>query len=205
MGVDDGLLKMAEGLGSLAGLLKCGGPRLAFLVLPINEFLQAKGGMRLRSAMETLIAIELRLASGPVREGNGRKKAVIPVSARPKMLSVWIGKGRSRLGKTGSAMPRLVIGAGDLEGFVESWQTWWCLMQPEWRVRLENNTWERKVYGDDWHTWIVPGQNGLLSVLATLSWWGASPTLGGGKKEWVEGVTDFEWMLTSLLASLEKQ
>lgn len=202
LGLEKGTIQVARGIGHLAGYLECGERGLDFLLLPLNEFFQADGGQQLRGVLERLIAVEICLAEGTVRKTGGRKKAVIPVSKRPKVLSAWISNGRCRLGKTGAPMPRIVIRPGDFEEFVRSWETWWSVLQPGWRVRL-GDRWERKTYGEDWHGCIVPGQNGWLGVVATLSWWGsAMKARKKGEEEWLECVTDVEWMLTGLLAAL---
>lgn len=204
LGLESDTLRIARGLSSLFGMLDCDGNGLEFMLLPFNEFLQAEGGEELKGAMEALIAIEKSLLGGYMGDTRGRKKAVIPVAMRPPIVTGWIQNGRCRVGKTGTPMARMVIKPGDIPKFLKAWSGWWAALQPEWRVRRENGGWERDTYGEDWHTMIIPGQNGLLSVIAALSWWGSAVKLEGkGETEWLDAVADVEWMLVGLVGRLE--
>ena len=205
LGVEKGFLKVASGLGDLHRMLDCGKAGLEFLVLPFNEFWQAEGSEQLRSAMEALSGIETILLDGFVSDTKGRKKAVIPVAKRPQIVSGWIGIGRCRVGSSGCPKPHMVIKREGLETFVKAWNVWWRALQPDWHVSVDGEgRWDWELYGDDWHTLTIPGQNGLLSMVATLSWWGSAVKLAEeGKAEWLEAVTDVEWMMTGLLGALE--
>ncbi|KAF9017041.1 hypothetical protein BDZ89DRAFT_935656, partial [Hymenopellis radicata] len=84
---------------------------------------------------------------------------------RPSVLTTWIMNGRTRTGK------RVVLGEADAAALATSWESWWAELQEIWRMRDEDGRWRRDVYGNEWKKLIVPGQNGLLSVVAVLSWW----------------------------------
>jgi hypothetical protein len=50
----------------------------------------------------------------------------------------------------------------------------------------------------------APSQNGVLSVVASLYWWGKKVQIAGEDDDcesWVEAVADVEWMLHGLLAA----
>ncbi|KAK0457757.1 uncharacterized protein EV420DRAFT_1643614 [Desarmillaria tabescens] len=89
------------------------------------------------------------------------------VKTRPLELGKWVSVGRIR-----SKEPQ--INAKDLDQFKRTWVVWWRTMQPEWRALKETDNigaWTREFYGSDWSSLKFPDQNGLLGVLATLSWW----------------------------------
>lgn len=58
----------------------------------------------------------------------------------------------------------------------------------------------RDSYGDDWSSLRVPGQNGLLGVVAVLSWWMMyAVSEGVGQDLCVEAVSDAKWAMEGLL------
>ncbi len=85
-------------------------------------------------------------------------------------------------------------------------------MQPAWRnigvkegpLGLE----DRFQGGNDWSKLNKPGQNGLLSVLAALAWWGQGiqKTMGANAamlcRSWEAALDDFWWVLVALLEQL---
>ncbi|KAK7006051.1 hypothetical protein R3P38DRAFT_2556461, partial [Favolaschia claudopus] len=60
---------------------------------------------------------------------------------------------------------------GSVVKFEQNWWQWWAKLQPHWRVRDRGPS-ERFIVKKDWESLRVPGQNGMVSVLATLYWWG---------------------------------
>ena len=74
-------------------------------------------------------------------------------------------------------------------------------MNPSWRNRDESG---RLVVGaggsGPWDTLICPGQNGLISVLACLSWWFEEEH---SSDRWREAVSDVLWVLHGIEQSGE--
>ncbi|THU89155.1 hypothetical protein K435DRAFT_561964, partial [Dendrothele bispora CBS 962.96] len=54
--------------------------------------------------------------------------------------------------------------------------TWWNQLMPDWRrleegsAELEERRWKREVEGG-WGDLVMPGNNGLYSILACMRWW----------------------------------
>ncbi|KAJ7829917.1 hypothetical protein B0H13DRAFT_1655418 [Mycena leptocephala] len=98
---------------------------------------------------------------------------------------------------------------GDLKRFGESWWKWWEELQPSWRVQDgDAGKFKRRAYPvalvSNWKTLRAPGQNGVLSVVASLYWWGKKVQIAGeddDRESWAEAVADVEWMLHGLLAA----
>lgn len=114
---------------------------------------------------------------------------------RPEILTRWIANGRARGGRTKD----FALAKNEVSGFVSTWWKWWEEIQPQWRVKREKK-WERGSPADsDWEVMALPGPNGMLSVIATLYWWGCTaagdPEL---EKEWEEGLLETGWVLSQL-------
>ncbi|KAI6029218.1 hypothetical protein BKA83DRAFT_4047087 [Pisolithus microcarpus] len=70
-------------------------------------------------------------------------------------------------------------GTPDIEDpcqFGVKWWTWWCSLQPKWRSitapAQDGKYTPNCIKGEDWNLLCKPGQNGLLSIIVTLMWWG---------------------------------
>ncbi|KAJ7149899.1 hypothetical protein C8R43DRAFT_1128380 [Mycena crocata] len=125
-------------------------------------------------------------------------------AARPDEVSHWIGVGRG-LRQKGPYDAEVK----NLESYAKRWQAWWDSLQPDWRTRADNGLWSRpEEYGDkwDWDALWFPGQNGCVSIVASLYFWGtAKAALGGdgvwageNRLRWEESVTDVLWMMEGL-------
>jgi hypothetical protein len=98
---------------------------------------------------------------------------------------------------------------GDLKRFGESWWKWWEELQLSWRVQDgDTGKFKRCAYPvaltSNWKTLRAPGQNGVLSVVASLYWWGKKIQTAredDDRESWVEAVADVEWMLHGLLTA----
>ncbi|KAK7018521.1 hypothetical protein R3P38DRAFT_2784330 [Favolaschia claudopus] len=134
-------------------------------------------------------------------------RSSLSAANRPSQVALWIGAGR---GLRGGPMSK---GAGPTIGsvvkFEQNWWAWWASLQPPWRVRDAGHPerFSREEYGaktsEDWDTLRAPGQNGMLSVIATLYWWGVKlkdKVDGEEKRSWVEAVCDVKWMILGLTA-----
>ncbi|KAK6966283.1 hypothetical protein R3P38DRAFT_2591165, partial [Favolaschia claudopus] len=134
-------------------------------------------------------------------------RSSLGTTGRPSQVALWIGAGR---GLRGGPMRE---GAGPTIGsvvkFEETWWQWWSALQPAWRVRDGGHPgrFSREEYGgktrEDWETLRAPGQNGMLSVVAALYWWGVKLVKridGEEKRTWAEAVRDVRWMIEGLTA-----
>ncbi|KAJ7825874.1 hypothetical protein B0H14DRAFT_2368606, partial [Mycena olivaceomarginata] len=125
---------------------------------------------------------------------SGKLKA-LPNAPRPTQLADWIKDAR---GKTLAV--RLIT---DTKCFATTWWQWWTGMQPSWRDSRCGRAGSRCVAvldKADWGSLQTSGQNGLLSVVATLYWWGcAEKGLGEGNttSDWNDAVADTTWVLRS--------
>ncbi|KAJ3759306.1 hypothetical protein F5878DRAFT_496236, partial [Lentinula raphanica] len=87
---------------------------------------------------------------------------------RPDEISKWIRYGRY-------TKVKISISPAQIEDFAARMWAWWVCLQPEWRKLGEDKRplpVER--FGDDWTSLDIHGNNGWLSLLAGLRWWGES-------------------------------
>jgi hypothetical protein len=113
---------------------------------------------------------------------------------RPTQVDDWVKDGH---GRTMQLRP-----IGDLQSFERDWWHWWTSLQPEWHGAWRGRTTKATavVPGVQWEKLVFPGQNGMLSVVATLYWWGCAEqarrvTASNG---WQEAVMDTTWVLKCL-------
>ncbi|KAJ7056519.1 hypothetical protein C8F01DRAFT_1257188 [Mycena amicta] len=114
----------------------------------------------------------------------------LSASGRPKQVKDWIRadcKATARLTKLHKRYN------------VEFW-IWWKVLQPQWRKA--ETTWpamdavQKEEEGASWATLRVPGKNGLVSVVASLYWWGREGLLKESMApEWSGAVKDVTWTL----------
>ncbi len=91
-----------------------------------------------------------------------------------------------------------------LPGFAKQWWNWWK-MQPDWHNAMDVNRPLGEAYrggtGGDWGSLQKTGQNGFISPLACLAWWGwvlsDDVVLRG---EWNDALEDVHHVLINLLA-----
>ncbi|KAF8892746.1 hypothetical protein CPB85DRAFT_1177072, partial [Mucidula mucida] len=92
----------------------------------------------------------------------------LPAQKRLEMLSHWIAGGRT------GRLERQVLKEKDVLKFLAAFQSWWDVLQPSWCSRDAEGKWETGMYGKDWQKLDCGGVNGLLSVVACLSWWASA-------------------------------
>ncbi|KAJ7717078.1 hypothetical protein DFH07DRAFT_715076, partial [Mycena maculata] len=114
----------------------------------------------------------------------------LSATGRPKQVSQWIQGAR---GHRGQPAP-IVTKPREYKGI---WWGWWDSLQPEWRKKGEDGTWEVGESYGEWDDALLHwGPNGLLSVIASLYFWGCavvdSPDLA---KRWERAVNDVSWVL----------
>ncbi|KAH7917593.1 hypothetical protein BV22DRAFT_1026074 [Leucogyrophana mollusca] len=117
-----------------------------------------------------------------------------PFSAthRPKEVAWWIARKRP------SQPPAL-----DLAVFPRGFWDWWKSLQPEWRnihIPTQSNTRKSREDHGDWTALDKRGQNGFLSVMACLKWWGtADKCKGCTDARWLIAVEDVQWVMERVI------
>ncbi|KAG9226990.1 hypothetical protein CCMSSC00406_0008962 [Pleurotus cornucopiae] len=133
---------------------------------------------------------------------------------RPPQLAWWIGRARG---------PDPVIASEDRDTFGEAWWKWWKGLQPSWRsvdeeIELQNR--HRNYHPaichapNAWRGLDKPGQNGFLSIVASLGWWGqafvnAYPDdedwvmVDDDAPTWLFAAIDVTWVMQCIMASRE--
>ncbi|KAJ7164588.1 hypothetical protein C8R43DRAFT_946404 [Mycena crocata] len=177
-------------------------------------------GCHYQSLVEALIRLEERMELGETGgTGIGRTKV-----ARPTQVSSWIGAGRfgrpiafisftrTRESPFQRGLKRKTpydAGVTNLKTYGKSWQGWWDSLQPAWRTRAADGSWERPdEYAQtwDWGEFWYSRQNGCVSIVATLYFWGSSKQAMGGtggwgdenREVWEGAIADAVWMLEGL-------
>ncbi|PBK59708.1 hypothetical protein ARMSODRAFT_898953 [Armillaria solidipes] len=117
----------------------------------------------------------------------------LPSAGRPAEVGVWIKNYRRKHPKI--SLPK----------FADEWWIWWKGMQPDWRNVMDVDGVLGEAYrggiGGDWECLRKSGQNGFVSPLACLAWWGQAvrndAVLRGG---WNDALEDVHHVLINLLA-----
>lgn len=105
---------------------------------------------------------------------------LLPCSGRPTAVGDWIARGRS---------PKWRPKIADSKLYGDAHDSWWVSLQPEWRVDDVGAL--GPVDGGSWEDFTTSGANGLLSVVASLFFWGTAVKAAGKKsKRWSELVVD---------------
>ncbi|KAJ7030236.1 hypothetical protein C8F04DRAFT_961982 [Mycena alexandri] len=99
---------------------------------------------------------------------------------RPEQVNRWIHCGRGRKGR-----PDMTV--RNPAEYGRQWWAWWDTLQPAWRGKDSAGAWLiAGSYGKEWDELMFWGQNGVLSVVASLYFWGCAV------QENVELVGDWE-------------
>ncbi|KAJ7925377.1 hypothetical protein B0H13DRAFT_1600506, partial [Mycena leptocephala] len=114
---------------------------------------------------------------------------------RPIEVKDWVRDGRGR--------SMAVRPIPDLPKFQAGWWKWWTALQLSWCGSWCGRRGEPlpPPEGGGWEKLVVPGQNGLLSVVATLYWWGYEEKKRGilsRSAGWEEAATDVVCVLQGL-------
>lgn len=120
-------------------------------------------------------------------EFKGRGK--LSAKKRPTIISEWIQRARSPTW-------RPVI--TNVSTFEKSFHVWWLSLQPKWRLGEDGNILTQNLDGD-LDCLRKPGLNGLLSVMASLFYWGRMAKNGKQRKGWVAHVQDCILVLRELV------
>ncbi|KAJ7601273.1 hypothetical protein DFH06DRAFT_1026859, partial [Mycena polygramma] len=151
-------------------------------------------GPSFKSVLEAIVRIE---------EAHGWDEDVkIRPEGRPEVIGLWVKGGRGSKSKKVPIIKKFAA-------YPKTWQSWWDSLQPAWRKRGVDGTWEiGGDYGEDWRSLNCPGVNGVLNLAASLYFWGLQ---GRGLREergeawftqhqalWDDAVHDVAWMLDGL-------
>ncbi|KAJ7061134.1 hypothetical protein C8F01DRAFT_987627 [Mycena amicta] len=111
---------------------------------------------------------------------------------RPKQIGEWVNSGRKADVKYRNV--------GNEATFGGNWWTWWVTMQPAWRELVDGTPKREMDEGANWGGMVVPGKNGMLSVIAGLYWWGYSMRRQCVRlwARWKDAVRDVVWVLERL-------
>ncbi|KAJ7251185.1 hypothetical protein B0H12DRAFT_993368, partial [Mycena haematopus] len=119
--------------------------------------------------------------------GYAKGTGKLTTTGRPQQLTEWVRDGRGRT--------KEMMEIADLAGYENGWWKWWKEMQPRWRVGEGESLLTPAEYGDGWGG-LTHGQNGVLSVVATLYWWGHAENTRGiyPTSGWRAAVADTLWV-----------
>ncbi|KAJ7617995.1 hypothetical protein FB45DRAFT_800748 [Roridomyces roridus] len=115
--------------------------------------------------------------------------ARVETKDRPKEVGDWIQNAR-----------RVPVKISKLAVFEAKWSAWWAKMQPSWRQ--EHSLPGGDETDRDWGILAAPGVNGMLSVVATLYWWGCTEKAESSVADWDAATQDVLLVLGGLKASL---
>ncbi|KAJ7088021.1 hypothetical protein B0H15DRAFT_801080 [Mycena belliarum] len=140
----------------------------------------------------TRIEAASRFENGPTKLSSKK---------RPDQVRAWIAAKR---GKTGGAG----VTVTDAAAYAIQWQAWWDSLQPEWRVKGVDGTWEiGGEYGErgrEWGPLYQWGVNGVVSIVASLYFWGCAVKEDDRSQEvWEAAVGDVGWMLEGMAVFYE--
>ncbi|KAF9471899.1 hypothetical protein BDN70DRAFT_819435 [Pholiota conissans] len=95
------------------------------------------------------------------------------------------------------------LGTKDRPPFIADWIRY-ARLQPEWRADDGSGILPRE--DGDLSAIRKPGKNGLLSVIATLFFWGVAACEEEGRSgepDWLDAVNDVDWIIRGLISSSE--
>lgn len=134
--------------------------------------------------------------------GFASSKKRISTANRPPEVGVWIRSGRGRSGN-------MTIPPTDVDDFARNWWAWWNALQPVWRDLDQDGKPNKALAAEsqDWGCLLVPGANGLLTVVVSLYWWGCAvakiegPGSSDKIQDWNAAVEDCAWVLQHLISA----
>ncbi|KAJ7058988.1 hypothetical protein C8F01DRAFT_1085448 [Mycena amicta] len=120
----------------------------------------------------------------------------LSATGRPKQVKDWIRADRKATARLTKLHKR----------YDEEFWIWWKVLQPQWRKAKTDwpamDAVQKGNEGESWTTLRVPGKNGLVSVVASLYWWGRDGVLKEGPvPEWSRAVKDVTWALHQMASS----
>lgn len=155
-----------------------------WLIRSLASITEAELGDEYRGLVAALIRLE-------TLHGFSTSASVsLPAPGRPEAVTAWIKGGRKVSQTYGRRVP-------DVVAYKKTWWTWWRTLQPK-RTHLQTS----------WDCLLIPGQNGLVVVVASIYLWGCGVLqIAGRKKEerasWIEGVKDCRLVIECLLEEIK--
>ncbi|KAJ7073669.1 hypothetical protein C8F01DRAFT_1360496 [Mycena amicta] len=128
-----------------------------------------------------------------------------------QLLEHWVALETAYQWKTGTAYLQArvapsngpgITAIGNIGVYDKSWWAWWNECQPSWRKINGDRPVREDPAGHLWEGLAVRGKNGLLTVIATLSWWGQAMVKDGRtqvSRSWLDAIDDVSWVLQELL------
>ncbi|KAJ7020549.1 hypothetical protein C8F04DRAFT_974155, partial [Mycena alexandri] len=112
---------------------------------------------------------------------------------RPEQVNRWIQCGRGRKGKADTSVPNPAQ-------YERQWWAWWNSLQLGWRGKDLQGDWAVVgPYGKEWEGLLFWGQNGVLSIMASLYFWGCGVQEDEGSLgQWERAVNDVAWVFEGL-------
>ncbi|KAJ7797200.1 hypothetical protein B0H14DRAFT_2197185, partial [Mycena olivaceomarginata] len=147
------------------GSVVCPGDAPTWFQKGFEEVSRRALGPRYNEILREFIAMEQSV----VFASDGKAKGFKGTAAWPSQVADWIRDGRGRT--------QAVRTIADIDAFEKTWWEWWNSMQPEWRASWTKEGATAVLEGADWGPLTAAaaaGQNGMLSVVATLYWWGCA-------------------------------
>ncbi|KAI5823646.1 hypothetical protein K523DRAFT_135737, partial [Schizophyllum commune Tattone D] len=118
---------------------------------------------------------------------NKKNKGMVGPTKKPAILQHWIQCGRAPRVKQNPLVK-------NVKAFEKDVWSWWSGLQPSWRkFDGDGRPSEDRDVDGDWGHLEVHGQNGFMSVVACLCWWGLS-LKGKSNKSWERCVDDVAWV-----------
>ncbi|KAJ7711502.1 hypothetical protein B0H16DRAFT_1343728, partial [Mycena metata] len=112
---------------------------------------------------------------------------------RPEQVNRWIQCGRGQRGNPDTSVPNPAQ-------YERQWWAWWNSLQPVWRGKDADGDWSvAGAYGKEWDGLLFWGQNGILSVVAALYFWGCAVQEDEEcLRAWERAVNDVSWICEGL-------
>ncbi|KAF9536463.1 hypothetical protein CPC08DRAFT_731593, partial [Agrocybe pediades] len=117
----------------------------------------------------------------------------LKATSRPSIIGDWIQRARSV--SWDPPIPNVAQFGGQMS-------TWWTALQPSWRLD-GNGELDFTLTNGNWDCLRAPGQNGLLSVIAGLFFWGVkcqNAKKSATQEHWARMVDDFIVVCNGLIA-----
>ena len=115
----------------------------------------------------------------------------LPSRERPRVVDDWL--------KNPTEIHKVI---SDPTNYGESWKMWWTECQPPARAE---ETWpfSRESHLNlQWGKLLNGGKYGIFSLLVGLSWWAVSLDPNTSAPDLAEAITDLDWAICQLIASL---
>jgi hypothetical protein len=120
-------------------------------------------------------------------------KYALPKNGQPEQVDRWIKDAHGHRKRPNPTVKKV-------QQYEKEWWGWWNTLQPAWREKDAEGSWVvGGAYGKEWDSVGYWGENGVLSVVASLYFWGCAVQDGGvGLDRWEDVVNDVSWVFEGL-------